>query len=206
MGDNPTVVELERENARLQAKLAAAEVALAEAKAECLDVYGKLAASSEMAAQYIAAKVELEAALSAMTEERNRWRDLVAERTAERNAACARADGMERAGAEQAGRADQNYTDLIATQVRIAELERNLAAAERDLRTLGHNTDEAAATALDAGTRIKELERDLAAATARVAKLEQALEEISANPSVLYWTRRIARAALDDGDAKKGGA
>lgn len=60
MGDNPTVVELER-------KLAAAERDLAEAKAECLDVYGKLAISSEMAAQYIATKVELERDLAAAT-------------------------------------------------------------------------------------------------------------------------------------------
>lgn len=61
---------------RLQAKLAASESALA-----------AMTANAEIA------RLDL----AAMTEERGRWRDLVAERTAERGAGCARAVRLEAA-------------------------------------------------------------------------------------------------------------
>lgn len=61
---------------RLQAKLAASESALA-----------AMTANAEIA------RLDL----AAMTEERGRWRDLVAERTAERGAECARAVRLEAA-------------------------------------------------------------------------------------------------------------
>lgn len=100
------------ELASLRAKLATAERDLAEAKAECLDVYGKLAISSEMAAQYIAAKVELERDLAAIT---------------------AKCDDLQFKFAAADAALDATIADLAAANEAVMELNRALASSERDL-------------------------------------------------------------------------
>lgn len=89
-----------------------------------------------------------------MEDERDRWKG-----RAER--AEARADGMERAGAEQARRADENQADMVAWRARAEAAEARVKELEAENHRCWQARDES-------DRRITQLEADLAAANSAV--------------------------------------